>query len=174
MKISIEEDSRYPVSPHVIIQCQKETEEVKDIVQRLQQGEPKLLGTIGKKEYVIPPQEVLYGESVDGATYLYTKEEVYRTTYTLTELEEQYEDMGYMRCSKSIVLNIHAIEILKSEFGNRIDAELSNGEHVIISRRYAKELRAMRKEYDTKELNQQLEQYKKNQKGKGRFDEQGN
>lgn len=31
-----------------------------------------------------------------------------------------------------------------------------------------------RKEYDTKELNQQLEQYKKNQKGKGRFDEQGN
>ena len=42
-----------------------------------------------------------------------------------------------------MIINIYRIEKLKSESGNRIDAMMDNGEHVIISRRYAKELRSI-------------------------------
>lgn len=49
---------------------------------------------------------------------------------------------GFFRCSKSMVINIYRINKLKSMSGNRIDVTMDNGEHVIISRRYAKELRS--------------------------------
>ena len=44
---------------------------------------------------------------------------------------------------EKLIINIYRIEKLKSESGNRIDAMMDNGEHVIISRRYAKELRTI-------------------------------
>ena len=78
-------------------------------------------------------------------TYLYTSMEVYRTNMSLAAVESLYMDEGYFRCSKSMIINIYHIEKLKSESGNRIDAMMDNGEHVIISRRYAKELRSILK-----------------------------
>ena len=42
-------------------------------------------------------------------------------------------------------MNIYQIDRLKSKAENRIDAQMKNGEHVIISRRYAKELRRILK-----------------------------
>ena len=145
MKLLVELGKEYPVEPQVRIQCKENTEEVKELVRLLEVKEQRIIGSYEKEECVIGPSQVLYGESVDGVTYIYTKERVYRTTYSLTELEENYSQRGFFRCSKSAVLNIHAIESLKSESGNRIDACLSNGEHIIISRRYAKQLRMILK-----------------------------
>ncbi len=143
MKITIECNPQYSSKPHVIIQCQKENEEVKEIQDLLHTKDRKMIGTLNQKEYVIDPDKVLYGESVDGVTFLYTREQVYRIQQKLSELENTYRTLGYFRCSKSVVLNINAIAELTSEVGNRIDAGLCNGEHIIISRRYAKELRAI-------------------------------
>ena len=47
----------------------------------------------------------------------------------------------YFRCSKSMIINIYRISRLQSESGGRINAVMENGEHVIISRSYAKEFR---------------------------------
>lgn len=145
MKITIENNQNYSSSPHVIIQCKQENEEVQEILNLLHIKDKKMIGILNQKEYIIDPNKVLYGESVDGVTFIYTKEQVYCVSQTLAELESGYKAIGYFRCSKSVVLNIHAIMNLTSEIGNRIDAVLSNGEHIIISRRYAKELRAILK-----------------------------
>lgn len=145
MKIAVDINAAYPSEPKILIQCQKETRQVRDVVTLLETVEKKLIGSCHHTEHVIDPKDVYYGESVDGVTYLYTKEEVYRTAYSLMELEERYSARGYFRCSKSTVLNIHAIKSLRSEVGNRIDACLDNGEHIIISRKYAKVLRLILK-----------------------------
>lgn len=145
MRIEVDIRKEYEKDPHVLIHCREQNQEVQEIVALLETKNQKLIGMKNQQEHIIPPKEVLYAESVDGVTYLYTKEAVYRTTYSLTELEERYRARGYFRCSKSAVLNMHAIESLKSEEGNRIDAALCNGEHIIISRRYAKELRQILK-----------------------------
>lgn len=141
MEISVDIKKDYPKEPKILIQCQEETEQVKEVLQLLKTTERKLIGSLQHEEHVIDPKDVYYGESVDGVTYLYTKEEVYRTSYSLTELEERYSMRGFFRCSKSTVLNVHAIKSLRSEVGNRIDARLDNEEHIIISRKYAKQLR---------------------------------
>jgi len=145
MKIEVDIRKEYERNPKVLIQCQERTKEVQEIEALLETKNQKLIGTLNQQEHILHPKAVLYAESVDGVTYLYTKQAVYRTTYSLSELEDRYKMRGYFRCSKSAVLNIHAIESLQSIEGKRIDAALNNGEHIIISRRYAKELRRILK-----------------------------
>lgn len=91
------------------------------------------------------PESILYLESVDGVTYAYLKDRVCRVQSSLFELALCYEGRGFFRCSKSMVLNLYKISFLKSEPGNRIRATMENGEQVMISRRYAKELRRILK-----------------------------
>lgn len=117
------------------------TERLERIVEYLEGQNEKLSGTKDGQQFFVNIQDVLYLESVDGVTYFYTKKEVYRTAHTLTLLESLYAQEGFFRCSKSMMLNIYRIGRLKSMPGKRIDATMDNGEHIVISRHYAGELR---------------------------------
>lgn len=146
MNIKIDKNDAYESEPEIIIHCREVDDRVNKILSLLDIQKKKLLGVAEQKEYIIEPTEVLYCESVDGIVYIYSKEQVLKTIYTLNEIEAVFSGAGYFRCSKAMVINIHAIKSLKSELGNRIDAGLLNGEHIIISRHYAKQLRAILKE----------------------------
>ena len=141
MKVTLQKISTG--SDEVIIKYKKMTEQIEGIINSINKKGAKLVAFKEGQQFSIPPQNVVYLESVDGVTYLYTNMEVYRTNMSLAAAETMYMDEGYFRCSKSMIINIYRIEKLKSESGNRIDAMMDNGEHVIISRRYAKELRTI-------------------------------
>ena len=53
--------------------------------------------------------------------------------------------LRYFRCSKSMIINVNKVEMLKSMPSNRIDATLVSGEHIIISRTYASDFRKLLK-----------------------------
>jgi DNA-binding LytR/AlgR family response regulator len=153
MKLRIEKNEAYEQEPELVIYCREVDERVQKIISVLDLQKKKLLGTLEQKEYIVEPEEVLYCESVDSVVFIYTCEQVYRSSYTLNEIENIFLDMGFFRCSKSMVLNINSITSLKSEMGNRIDTILSNGEHIMISRHYAKQFRAILKEAAAYEKN---------------------
>ncbi len=94
-----------------------------------------------EKTLFILPEQVFYIENVDGETWLYLSDKVVKAFGSLRELAFIYENRGFFRCSKSMILNIYKIDYLKSEPGSRIRATLENGEQVIISRKYAGQLR---------------------------------
>lgn len=132
-------------SDEVIVRYQKKTEEVSRILTFLESGSSRLTGILDGKEYLIRPDHILYMESVDSNTFLYTKEHIFQTPCTLAELTALFPDYGYFRCSKSMIINIYHVQCLNSLPNNRIDATMENGEHVLISRRYAKEFRQILK-----------------------------
>ena len=47
----------------------------------------------------------------------------------------------FFRCSKAMIVNIKKIASVKAEFNARMRAVLLNGEEVIISRNYVKDLK---------------------------------
>lgn len=143
MKVTLEQISGG--IEEIIIKYKEMTEQIEGIVNYINQNEKKLIAFQDGQQISLPPQNVIYLESVDGVTYVYTSREVYRTNLSLAAVEAMYMKEGYFRCSKSMIINIYRIERLKSEPGNRIDARMDNGEHVVISRRYAKELRSILK-----------------------------
>ena len=80
--------------------------------------------------------EVLYFESVDNHTFLYTQEDVMEIKQRLYELEEILSDKDFVRISKSLIVNINKIRSLKPELNRTILVTLCNGELLYISRKY--------------------------------------
>ena len=60
---------------------------------------------------------------------------------SISELEERWSTAGLLRCGKSCVVNLYAIRRLRSCGAGRIEAALSTGEKIMISRHYAPALR---------------------------------
>lgn len=140
MKVTLQQITKG--NEEVIIKYRQMTERIEGIVRYLE-GQTKKLSAIKDGAQVrINVPDVIYLESVDGVTFLYTHHEVYRTNLTLALFETLYAEDGFFRCSKSMIINIYRIAKLKSMSGGRIDATMDNGEHIIISRHYAGGLRS--------------------------------
>ncbi len=139
MKITLEKISEG--KEEVIIKYKEMTDQIDGIIKYIEGQGEKLSGIRDGQQFFIDIHKVAYLESVDGITWLYTENEVYKSDLTLALCELLYREEGFFRCSKSMVINICRIYKLKSMSGSRIDVTMDNGEHVVISRHYAKELR---------------------------------
>lgn len=129
----------------VIIHYREMNEQIEAIIGIVEGLETRISAQWENKQILIKPEEVLYFESVDAVTYVYLTDKVAKLDKSLAELALRYEDRGFFRCSKSMVLNIYKIAYLKSETGSRILATMENKEQVMISRKYAKLLRQILK-----------------------------
>jgi len=129
----------------VIVRYRQRTEEIEGIIRSLQQRRDRICAELEDGTVLIAPADVLYLESVEGGVYVYTAGAVARTGLTLASAESRYSPDGFFRCSKSMVINIYHVSYLKSISGGRVDVTMDNGEHIIISRRYVRALRAVLK-----------------------------
>ena len=78
-----------------------------------------------------------YAETVDGRTFLYTKDAVYQTPLRLYELEDQLAGTEFIRASKQLLANFDHVKAIRPEPGARLQLLLDNDEAVIVSRQYA-------------------------------------
>lgn len=143
MKITLQQISEG--TEEIVIRYRQMTKRIDGIVRYVEGQDEKLLGIKDGQQFFIGIHKVIYLESVEGVTYFYTEDEIYKSDLTLTLFESLYEEENFFRCSKAMVVNLYRIHKLKSMSGNRIDATMDNGEHVVISRHYAKELRRILK-----------------------------
>jgi DNA-binding LytR/AlgR family response regulator len=125
----------------IIIRCDEINNEVLEIMALLNMQNRKISGHKDGNVYLLEPSQIYYCESVDNVVYAYTNDNVYKVSNTLSELEMFFKDLSFFRCSKAMIINLNTVSSFKSEMGNRIDTTLKNGEHIIISRHYAKLLR---------------------------------
>lgn len=102
-----------------------------------------ITGTENGTKLMVGLNEILYIESVDKKTFIYTDNNVLSTDKRLYELEELLDKSDFFRCSKSVIININKVVKLKPEITRNILATLTNGEVVVISRRYASELKKL-------------------------------
>ena len=126
----------------VLIRCHAVTEEVREIAAFVKSRQGSLTGVNDNKQYEIAVPDIYYIESVDGRSYLYTKEQVYETPYRIYELESRLETRHFLRVSKSMLLNLMKIRSIQPALNGRFTAVLQSGEEVIISRNYVKGLKA--------------------------------
>ncbi len=135
----------------VIINYLEMSREVEDIIRAAYGDDERICCTAceggggGDSKFMLSVRNILYAESVDRVTFLYTADSVYKSSCSLQTLELMYSEKGFFRCSKSMIINIYRISELRSESGGRINATMENGEHVIISRSYAKAFRRVLK-----------------------------
>ncbi len=87
--------------------------------------------------------EVFYFEVVDDRAFVYTQAEVFEAKEKLYEFERLCAGSALFRCSKSMVLNAEKIDYVRPSLSGRFEAVLSNGEKVVVSRKYVTDLKRM-------------------------------
>ena len=136
------QDKAWTLKEQVLIRCHAVTEEVREIAAFVKSRQGSLTGTKDSRQYEIAVSDIYYFESVDGKTFLYTKDQVYETSYRIYELESMLRPKNFLRVSKSMLLNLMKIRSIQSALNGRFAAVLLSGEEVIISRSYVKGLKA--------------------------------
>ena len=92
---------------------------------------------------VVRPNDILYIESVDNRTFIYTLDSVLETDKKLYELEAWLEPGDFYRCSKSCIISINKVEKLRPEISRNITAFITGGDAITISRRYVSGFKAI-------------------------------
>ncbi len=140
MKIRIE---HAPLEENeVILRCTQLDDEMLRVLSLLRSGMQKLLVWNEHREMLpLSVSKVVYCETVEEKTFVYTHDGIYQTALSLAELEDRWGNLGLFRAGKSSVVNLHEIQKLKNCGSGRIEALLTTGEKMVISRRYAPILR---------------------------------
>ena len=79
--------------------------------------------------------------SLPNVMLVYTKNNCYETKLRLYELEELLEPCGFLRISKSCLVQVKMIRSVRTEIGRKLRLTLETGEHIIVSRQYADALK---------------------------------
>ncbi|MBQ6806990.1 MAG: LytTR family transcriptional regulator [Lachnospiraceae bacterium] len=140
MKIEINIDERIE-DTHIKISCKTLTPEIEKVLAAIRMLDKQLVVTKGEETILLDVYQVVYIEAVDRKTFVYTRQDVYETTFRLYELEQQLEDCGFFRASKSCIIQLKFVKSLKTDLNRRIRVTLENGEQIIVSRQYAELLK---------------------------------
>ena len=140
MKIEINVDENI-ADTHISISCKELTPEIERILAMLRILKKQLTVTKDNEIYFLDVSKVVYIEAVDRKTFVYTKESVYESDFKLYELEQQLENCGFFRVSKSCLLQLKYMQSMKADLNRRIKVTLENGEQIMVSRQYAEELK---------------------------------
>ena len=126
--------------PEVTIAYSEMTASVKRVADFVRSLEQTVLCKKDEEECSVPVGDIFYIESVDKKTFVYCEKEVYMCSLRLYEIEKMVEQAGFVRVSKSTILNIEQLKGVKTLVNSRLEAILSNGERVCVTRKYLKDI----------------------------------
>lgn len=127
--------------PEVTIAYSEMTASVKRVADFVRSVEQTVLCKKEEEECSVPVGDILYIESVDKKTFVYCEKDVYMCNLRLYEIEKMVEQAGFVRVSKSTILNIERLKGVKTLVNSRLEAILSNGERICVTRKYLKDIR---------------------------------
>lgn len=135
MKVIINEDENNKET-EIIINCKSIDENIIKLISKLKENDDSVTGTKDGKVHVIKLENILYFESVDKKTFIYTRRDVYESNLRLYEIEEKFSSYHFFRASKSTIINITKVAIINPLIGGRVEVLLENKEKLIVSRQY--------------------------------------
>ncbi len=125
----------------IVINCGELTSETEQIITAIRLLDKKLSVIKDDESYILDVSKILYIESVDRKTFVYTSNDCYETKLKLYEIEERLCNCGFLRTGKACLVNLKYISSLKSDINRKLRLTLENGEQLIVSRQYADALK---------------------------------
>lgn len=125
----------------VTVEYPNQNSQVLRIIQKMKTEERFLIGSENGRSYKILVPDIFYIESVDKRTFMYTKEMIFRSEKRLYQLERELKEYDFVKVSRTCLLNVNELVHIKMLSNSRLEAELSNGEKIIVSRTYISEIK---------------------------------
>ena len=125
----------------VIIQCVELSPIIREIYSYSLAKGQEIIGCLEGTLCKIRLEDICYFEAVDEKLFACTSDHIYDVKMRLYEVESTYKYCHFIRCSKSVVLNLMQLEGISPTLNGRFYAHMKNKEKVVISRQYVKEIR---------------------------------
>jgi len=140
VKIKINIDDKYD-DMEIIINSSKLDGEIDKVISSLRILDQKLTGMRDGQTYILDAKQILYIDSVNKKTFIYSAKQIYETPLKLYEIEEKLGNYDFARVSKSCILNFNMIKALKADLDGRLLVTMENNEQLVVSRQYAIEIK---------------------------------
>lgn len=143
MRLNLFED-KSNIDEHVDLYFKEMNPVVRQIIDTVNAERPVLYGRAADEDLddgdiiLLDPKEIYYMDFVERRLFAYTKDGVFRVKSTPASCEEQLWNYGFVRVSKSNLINIYKIKQLKPDINMRIFALFDNDEKICINRNYRK------------------------------------
>lgn len=118
MRVSIRKIPRRE-DEQVILECVEMTKDFEDVREYALMKGNMLNGYIHDTAYQLRLSDILYFEAVGDQVFAYTAEEIYSVKKRLYELEAVYQDRKFIRCSKSVLVNLMQVESFRPALDSR-------------------------------------------------------
>ena len=142
MKIRIKQIGDKEIE-YIEIGCHEQDERIDRIVRAVQLHEGTVTASLDGTQYQIPIADIYYIEAVDERTFLYLEKDCYETRKRLYEFEALLAERGFVRISKSVIVDLMKVTAIRPALNGRFLCRLRNGEDVIISRKYVPAVKAI-------------------------------
>lgn len=140
MKISININENR-TDTEIVINSNSLTPEIERIIAALRMLDSQMTVTKDGEVYILDVAKIVYVESVDRKTFVYTEGDCFESRLKLYEMEQQLCQSGFLRISKSCLVHLKYIRSLRAELDRKLRLTLDNGEQIIVSRQYADDLK---------------------------------
>ena len=114
-------------------------EETAAVLERLRPSLKYIEGTVDGKRLTVPLADMYYFETVDRKTFGYTRDSCIEVKETLQGIIDEHENVGFVRISKSSIVNLYKIKRLQGDLNMRTLIHLKNGETLVMNRGYRTE-----------------------------------
>ena len=140
MKITLNQDPAFSET-EIIVNCPLADEDILRLIAMLRVYQRKLVGVLDGEQHLLDVKDVLYIDTADKRTFLYTGTAVYESALRLYELENNLKELDFLRVGRSAIVNFRKIRSIRPELGGRLLVTMDNGEQVYVSRQYAGEMK---------------------------------
>lgn len=140
MKIEIDIDEEYS-DVSVQIKAPRISQDIEKMISMMRMINMQLAVKRNDETYLLDTDRILYIESVERNTFVYTEDALYESDLKLYEIEQELLKQNFIRISKQSIINLRKIKSLKADVNRKIRVTLINDEQVLVSRMYANELR---------------------------------
>jgi DNA-binding LytR/AlgR family response regulator len=111
-------------------------EETAAVIERLRPALKYIEGTTEGRHLTVPIADMFYFETVDRKTFGYTRDTCIEVKETLQGIIDEHEDAGFVRISKSSIVNLYKIKKLQGDLNMRTLIHLKNDECLVMNRGY--------------------------------------
>lgn len=143
MRLNLTEDKNIK-EEHVDVYYRNMRPVIRQIVDAVNSERPTLSGRPANEDLddgediILDPKDIYYLDFMERKLFAYTKDGIYRIMNSLTSCEEMLWNYGFVRVSKSNLINIYKIKKLKPDLNMKVFATFDNGERICINRNYKK------------------------------------
>ena len=125
----------------ISVTCRQLTPDVEKVIAALRIMNHQVTAKKDHEIHLLDTAQIIYIESVDRKCFIYTADDVYESELRLYEFEQQLEEYGFFRVSRSFLIQLRNVQSLKADIDRKIRVTMSNGEQIMASRQYAENLK---------------------------------